>query len=217
LRRRPIWFGGKDRSEQSVDEFFKWLWPKKSKQIRLAVMDMWKSVSQFHAQAGACAPCRHIVRQAPWPASSRRRLGQSAKSEYAWLVGQDRRFIKGEKYTLLSHRDNLTTEGRRSLRPLLKANKRLHTAYVLKEVFGQLWDYRTEGWARWFFENWRDSLKWQRLRPYEKFAEMIESHWNGIAAYCKPENKVALGFEWKLPRDPFLHPPRTFNRPIMLH
>jgi transposase len=23
---------------------------------------------------------------------------------------------------------------------------------------------------------------------------MIERHWAGIAAYCKPENKVALGF-----------------------
>ena len=77
---------------------------------------------------------------------------------------------------------------------LLKANKRLHTAYVLKESFGQLWDYQREGWARRFFENWRDSLKWQRLKPYEKFAEMIERHWDGIAAHCAAENKVALGF-----------------------
>src|SRR6266545_4522419 len=121
-------------------------------------------------------------------------LDRVRKSEYGRLTGKDRRFVKGQKYTLLSHRENLTHEGRRSLRMLLKANKRLNTAYVLKEVFGQLWEYQTEGWARRFFENWRDSLKWQRLKPYEKFAEMIESHWDGIAAYCNPENKVALGF-----------------------
>ncbi len=30
--------------------------------------------------------------------------------------------------------------------------------------------------------------------PYEKFAQMIERHWDGIAAYCQPENKVSLGF-----------------------
>src|SRR5262249_2699768 len=30
--------------------------------------------------------------------------------------------------------------------------------------------------------------------PYEKFAEMIDRHWDGIAAYCQPENKVSLGF-----------------------
>jgi len=33
-----------------------------------------------------------------------------------------------------------------------------------------------------------------RLEPYEKFAHMIERHWNGIAAYCHRENKVSLGF-----------------------
>jgi len=36
--------------------------------------------------------------------------------------------------------------------------------------------------------------RWQRLAPYEKFAEMIDRHWDGIAAYCKPENKASLGF-----------------------
>jgi transposase len=74
------------------------------------------------------------------------------------------------------------------------ANRRLNTAYVLKESFGQLWSYEREGWARRFFENWRASLKWQRLTPYEKFAAMIDRHWDGIAAYCRPENKVSLGF-----------------------
>jgi transposase len=54
--------------------------------------------------------------------------------------------------------------------------------------------YEREDWARRFFEHWRASLKWQRLKPYEKFAKMIDRHWEGIAAYCKPENKVALGF-----------------------
>lgn len=51
-----------------------------------------------------------------------------------------------------------------------------------------------DGWARRFFENWRVSLKSQRLEPYEKFAEMIERHWGGIAAYWIRENKVSLGF-----------------------
>ena len=32
----------------------------------------------------------------------------------------------------------------------------------------------------------------ERLRPCEKFAAMIERHRRGIAAYCRPENKVAL-------------------------
>jgi hypothetical protein len=76
----------------------------------------------------------------------------------------------------------LTLDGKKALKTLLAANKRLNTAYLLKESFGQLWDYEREAWAGRFFENWRSGLKWQRLKPYEKFAAMIERHWDGIAA-----------------------------------
>jgi transposase len=116
-------------------------------------------------------------------------LDKVRKSEYTRLSGKERRYIKGQKYVLLSNHENLTLDGRKSLKTLLTANKRLHTAYVLKK-----WSYQREGWARRFFDNWKASLKWQRLKPYEKFAEMIERHWDGITAYCRPENKVSLGF-----------------------
>ena len=192
IRARPIWFGGEDRSEKSMGQFYDWLGEKKSGGVRLAVMDMWKpfrNVTCVRAPKAAILFDKfHIVRHLG------EALDKVRKSEYARLSGKDRRFIKGQKYTLLSHRENLTLEGRRSLKLLLAANKRLNTAYLLKESFGQLWSYQSEAWARRFFENWRASLKWQRLAPYEKFAKMIERHWDGIAAYCKPENKVSLGF-----------------------
>ena len=140
-------------------------------------------------------PTRPRTARPPTARASRsRRTGASPRSsEYARLSGKDRRFIKGQKYTLLAHREHLTLEGRKSRKLLLAANKRLNTAYLLKESFGQLWDDQREAWARRFFDPWRASLKWQRLKPFERFAEMIERHWDGIAASCEPENKVALG------------------------
>src|SRR3990167_7229705 len=175
-----------------MQQFYEWLGPKKSKRIRLAVMDMWKpfrTVTEAQAPQSAILFDKfHVMRHLGDA------LDQVRKSEYARLSGRDRRFIKGQKYTLLAHRENLNLAGRKALKALLAANKRLNTAYILKESFGQLWDYQSEGWARRFFENWCDALKWQRLKPFEKFAEMIENHWDGIAAYSKPENKVSLGF-----------------------
>jgi transposase len=191
-RRRPIWFGGDDRSEASMDQFYRFLGQKKAKRIRLAVMDMWKafrnSTHRNAPQAAILFDKFHVMKHLG------EALDKIRKAEYARLGGKQRQFIKGQKYTLLSHPQNLTGTARKNLKLLLAANKRLNTAYLLKESFGQLWDYNREAWARKFFENWRASLKWQRLKPYEKFAEMIERHWDGIAAYCQPENKVALGF-----------------------
>jgi transposase len=191
-RKRPIWFGGEDRSEESLDRFYQWLGPKKSQRIKLAVMDMWKafrnSTAKNAPQAGILFDKFHVMRHL------NEALDKVRKREYARLTGRSREYIKGQKYMLLSRWEHLNSDGRESLKKLLKANKRLHTAYLLKESFGQLWGYQREGWARRFFENWRCALKWQRLRPYEEFAKMIDRHWDGIAAFCQLENKVSLGF-----------------------
>ena len=190
-RGRPIWVGGEGRTEKDFDLFFGALGKQKSARIELAVMDMWKpfrnSLKKNAPQARIVFDKFHIMRHLGDA------LDEVRRSEYRRLAAKDRAFIKGQRYTLLSHRANLSLDGRRSLDKLLKANKRLNTAYLLKESFGQLWSYQTEGWARSFFDRWRQSLKWQRLKPYEKFAAMIERHWDGIASYCNPENKVSLG------------------------
>jgi transposase len=65
-------------------------------------------------------------------------MDQVHRAEYKRVAAKDRAFIKGQRYTLLSHRANLTLVGRRSLQKLLRANTRLATAYLLKEDFGQL-------------------------------------------------------------------------------
>jgi len=192
LRCRPIWFGGPDRSQASMELFFKELGIKKCQGIYLAVMDMWKpfrnATLKHVPDADILFDKFHVISHLG------EALDQVRKSEYARLSGKDRQFIKGQKYTLLSKHANLTLDGRRSLARLLKANKRLNIAYILKESFGQLWKYQSETCARRFFENWKQSLRWQRLKPYEKFARMIELHWSGIAAHCQPQNKVPLGF-----------------------
>lgn len=192
-RKRPIWFGGKDRSAASMDGFFTWLGLKKSQGIKLAVMDMWEpfrqSTEKNAPQAAILYDKFHVLMHLS------EALDEVRRSEYQRLEAKgDRRFIKGQRYNLLSHWANLKYRGRQALKLLFAANKRLNVAYFLKESFGQLWDYQRAGCALSFFLNWWDALRWQRLKPYEKFAEMIIGHWAGIAAYCRPENKVSLGF-----------------------
>ena len=188
---RPIWMGGNGRTQADVEQFFAQLGGKASDGIELVVIDMWRpfrnAVRDKAPNAEIVFDKFHILRHLS------NALDQVRRDEYRRLQGTDRSWIKGQRYTLLSAQENLTLEGRQALRKLLAANRRLNTAYLLKESFGQLWSYRTERGARAFFERWKQSLRWQRLEPYRKFAEMIERHWDGIAAYCRPENKVSLG------------------------
>lgn len=174
--------------------FYQWLGPQKSHQIRLAVREMgtpFGTSTPKPAQAPQAAilfeKC-HILRHLS------EALDTVRKAAYGSLRGKDRQFSKGQQYPLLSRREPLSLDGRQALKKVRAANKRLHTPYVLQESCGQLWSDQKEGWARRFCDHGRTSLKWQRLKPYAQFAAMLDRPWEGIAACCQPENKVALGF-----------------------
>jgi transposase len=192
-QKRPIWMSSElGRAEEDMDRFFDDMGLQRCRSLRLSVMDMWpafrNSLERHAPKARVVFDKFHVIRH----------LGDALddvrRREYWRVAKKDRRFIKGQRYTLLSHKANLDLKGRRSLELLLKANKRISKAYLLKEAFGQLWDYRNPTWARKFFENWKAQLKWSRMMSYLKFAKMVERHWAGIISYCHPDNKVPMGF-----------------------
>jgi transposase len=104
-RERPIWVGGEGRKEADIDLFLEVLDDQKRPRIKLAAMDMWKP---FRNSALKNAPNAriifdkfHIMRHLS------KALDEVRRSEYKRLSGKDRSYIKGQRYTLLSRRENL--------------------------------------------------------------------------------------------------------------
>jgi hypothetical protein len=52
-------------------------------------------------------------------------------------------------------------------------------------------DYRYEGAMRNYLQKWIDQLRWQRLPSFQKLAEMLLKHLDGILNYCR--TKVRFG------------------------
>jgi transposase len=189
---RAIWFGGKGRTEEDMDQFFAFLGEENSQKIKLAVMDMWKpfrkSTKRHAPDVAIIFDKFHILSHLS------NALDIVRRSEYKRVESDRRGFIKGQRYVLLSKRGNLSDNGRKNLEKLLQENSRLNVAYLLREQFEQLWSYTNAEHARTFFDNWRDQLQDHDLPSYKKFAAMVHRHWDGIMTYCHPDNKVPLGF-----------------------
>jgi transposase len=131
-RGRPIWFGGKDRSEASLDEFYAWLGPKKCRKIRLAVMDMWKAFRNSTLKEGHAPQAQIIYDKFHIMKHLGAAMDEVRRREYARLSGERRRFIKGQRYNLLSRWANLTLKRKQALKLLFRANRRLNKAYLQK-------------------------------------------------------------------------------------
>jgi transposase len=140
------------------------------KRRRASSLPRWTGGRLSHLAHAPCTPGARDLRQVPYRAPPRRGARRRPPQRGPPPCCQ------GQRYTLLSHRENLSLDVRRSLTKLLKANKRLNTADLRKESLGQLLDYQPESGARAFFTRWTQRLTWQRLTPYEKFAAMIERH-----------------------------------------
>jgi hypothetical protein len=53
------------------------------------------------------------------------------------------------------------------------------------ESMEKLWDYRYEGAMLNYLQKWIDQLRWQRLPAFQKLAEMLLKHLDGILNYCR--------------------------------
>jgi len=60
-----------------------------------------------------------------------------------------------------------------------------------KESLDRLGDYSYEGAMVRYLQSWVDQLRWQRLKPMEKLAQMLLNHLEGILNYCR--TKIPLG------------------------
>jgi transposase len=99
--------------------------------------------------------------------------------------------VKGKRWLLLSRWVHLDIGKKQQLNTLFALNRRVMKAYLLKESLDRLWTYHYEGAMLRYLQNWLDQLRWQRLKPLEKLAQMLLDHLEGILNYCR--TKVPYG------------------------
>jgi len=178
------------RREKDVAKFWRWFGRKRARYITHAVIDMWKPfIRSFKVHCPSIQIIYdkfHIIRHLL------EALNKVRKSELRRTSGKFKGLLIGKKFILLSRQAHIRGNARAALNSLLKANRRLFKAHLLKESFGHLWSYKSRTWAVKFFQGWVAQLKWSRLKPYKRFARMIERHLDGILAHC--DKQVSLGY-----------------------
>ena len=185
----PLWFG-RERKKATLDEFFQTqLSAFQRGAIQAACVDMHEpyrlSLEQWAPHCRLIYDKFHVMQHANEAVSEVRR------AEFFRRGGAARELIKGKHWLLLTRWVHLSTNKKRQLNTLFALNRRVMKAYLLKESLDRLWSYTYEGAMLRYLQNWIDQLRWQRLKPMEKLAQMLLNHLEGILNYCR--TKVPLG------------------------
>jgi len=179
----PLWFG-KERKQQSLDEFFRSQLSRAQRgRIEVACVDMWEP---FRASIEEWAPeCKIVYDKFHIMQHANRAIDEVRRSEFFRKGGGMREVVKGKRWLLLTRWVNLAESQKQMLNELFKINRKVLKAYLLKEGLDRLWNYIYEGAMLKYLQSWIDQLRWQRLEPFQKLAQMLLDHLDGILNYCR--------------------------------
>ena len=185
----PVWFG-RERKKETLDEFFEQELSRRQRmRITAACVDMWEpyrlSIEQHAPNCRIVYDKFHVMQHA------NQAIDEVRRAEFFRKGGPMRGLVKGKRWLLLSRWTNLSGGKRQELNQLFALNRKVFKAYLLKESLDRLWTYRYEGAMLNYLQRWIDQLRWQRLKPFQKLAEMLLDHLDGILNYCR--TKVPMG------------------------
>jgi transposase len=185
----PLWFG-LERKKDTLDEFFRTqLSTRQRQRIEAACVDMWEpfkiSIQEWAPHCAIVYDKFHIMQHA------NQAVDEVRRAEFFRKGGPMRDVVKGKRWLLLTRWVNLTDAKQQQLNQLFSLNRKVMKAYLLKESLDRLWNYIYAGAMLRYLQSWMLQLRWQRLPAFEKLADMLVDHLDGILNYCRV--KVRFG------------------------
>jgi len=119
-------------------------------------------------------------------------IDEVRRAEFFRKGGRMRGVVKGKRWLLLTRWMNLDQQKRQQLNQLFALNRRVMKAYLLKESLERLWTYRYEGAMLRYLQSWIVQLRWQRLAPFQKLAQMLVEHLDGILNYRRTQVRFGV-------------------------
>jgi len=189
--RRLLWVG-KERTQQTLRQFFKEFGSERTARLRFICSDMWRPYLRIVADVAGQA--LHVLDRFHVMTHVSKAIDQVRAREAKDLkaAGQEP-VLTGSRWCLLKRPEHLTDKQTVKLRELLALNLRTVRAYLLKEDLQRFWSYASAYWAGLFLDEWCKRTMRSKLVPMKKVARMLRSHRALLLNWFRAKGKIALG------------------------
>lgn len=188
---RLLWVG-RERTVKSFRRFFDMLGKDMCAGIEFVCSDMWKPYLRVIRER--CGGALHILDRFHIVSKMNKALDEVRAGEARQLATDGRRpLLKHSRWCLLKRPGNLTGTQKGRLRELVRCNLRTVRAYLLKEDFQQVWEYRSPTWAGKFLDHWCTDALRSRIKPMKKVAKMVRRHRGLILNWFRAKGQISNG------------------------
>jgi transposase len=114
-----------------------------------------------------------------------RAVDEVRRRTWRHLAGAEKADFKRTRFLWLKNPENLGHDERTRLSTLLRLNRPLVRAYLLKEDLRRFWIYRSTAWAGGHLLQWLWRASHSRLEPFQKLARMLRAHLDGVLVWTQ--------------------------------
>jgi transposase len=189
--RRLLWIG-QDRTAKSFLRFFRMMGKRRTTAIRFVCSDMWPPYLKVIRKKVPHAI--HILDRFHIVARLNKAVDEVRAAEVKELAreGYDP-VLKHSRWCLLKRPENLTDKQGATLRDLMRFNLKSIRAYLLKDSFQALWDYKSYHWAGRFLDGWIRRAMRSRLAPIKTVARSLRTHRGLILNWFAAKKEYSSG------------------------
>jgi transposase len=181
-----------ERTEASLRSCLDGLGETVCKQVEYVCSDMWKAYLNVIAEKLGQAV--HVLDRFHVMQMFGKALDEIRAEESKRLVRDGYEpVLKKSRWCFLKRRENLTEKQTVKLSELLKYNLKTVRAYLLREEFQRLWEYKSAWWAGKFVDEWTGRVMRSRLEPMKKIARSIRNHRPLILNWFRARGQVSSG------------------------
>jgi transposase len=182
----------RERTEASLRSCLEGLGEPACQRVRYVCSDMWKPylnvIAERLGQAVHVLDRFHVMQQFGKALDEIR----AAEAKRLERDGYEP-VLKKSRWCFLKRPENLTDKQTVKLSELLKYNLRTVRAYLLREEFQRLWEYRSAAWAGKFLDEWTGRVMRSRLEPMKKIARSIRGHRPLILNWFRARGAISAG------------------------
>jgi transposase len=190
-RKRLLWVG-EHRKCKTLLRFFRWLGKERSAGIEFVASDMWKAYLKVIARkiprAIHVLDRFHIMTHLN-KAIDQVRAEEAREMKRKGLVP----LLHHSRWCLLKRKPHLTEKQEGKLESLLPYNLRTIKTYLMKEEFGQFWEYVSPHWAGVFLDAWCRKAMYSKIEPIKKVARMLRGHRELILNWFRAKKEFSCG------------------------
>jgi transposase len=189
--KRLLWIG-QERKVKTLLRFFRWFGKGRSQALRFVCSDMWKNYLRVVAKKASQAI--HVLDRFHIMSHMSKAIDDIRAEEARSLKARGcHPLLTHTRWLLLKRPENLTEVQEVKLRDLLAYNLKAVRAYLLKEHFQFLWDYRSPHAAGQFLDRWCTRTMRSRIEPMKKVARMLRRHRSLLLNWFRAKGQVSAG------------------------